>query len=74
MKTDKYKDHIKREVLEVNDNIKMEVPDQIATDMAKINFEMNINTEVCHVCAKEFSINVTSAVTKLKKKVSERSH
>ena len=32
----------------------MEVPDQIATDMAKINFEMKINTEVCHVCAKEF--------------------
>ena len=49
MKTDKYKDPIKREV---DDNIKMEVPDEIATDMAKINFE--INTEVSHVCAKEF--------------------
>ena len=54
MKTDKYKDPIKREVVEVDDNIKMEVPDEIATDMAKINFEMNINTEVCHMCAKEF--------------------
>ena len=52
MKTDKYKDPIKREV--VDDNIKMEVPDEIATDMAKINFKKKVNTEVCHVCAKEF--------------------
>ncbi len=34
MKTDKYKDPIKREVVEVDDNIKMEVPDEIATDIA----------------------------------------
>ena len=92
MKTDKYKDHIKREIVEVDDNIKMEVPDEIVTDMAKINLEKKVNTEVCHVCAKEFrgrlsllqhmkvhvkefSINVTSAITKLQqKKVSERSH
>ncbi len=32
----------------------MEVPDEIATDKAKINFRKNNNTEVCHVCAKEF--------------------
>ena len=36
MKTDKYKDPIKHEV--VDDNIKMEVPDEIATDRAKNNF------------------------------------
>ena len=54
MKTDKYKDPIKREVVEVDDNIKMEGPNEIATDMAKINFENKGNTEVCHVCAKEF--------------------
>ena len=54
MKTDKNKDPIKREVVEVDDNIKMEGPDEIATDMAKINFEKKGNTEVCHVCAKEF--------------------
>ena len=46
MKTDKYKDSIKREV--VDDNIKMEVPNEIATDMAKINFKKKVNTEVCH--------------------------
>ena len=51
MKTEKYKDPLKHEVVEVDDNIKMEVPDEIATDMAKIYFK--INTEVCHVCAKE---------------------
>ena len=33
MKMDKYKDPIKREV--VDDNIKIEVHDEIATDMAK---------------------------------------
>ena len=32
----------------------MEVPDEIATDKAKINFKKNINAEVCHLCAKEF--------------------
>ena len=53
-KTDKYKDPTKREVVEVDDNIKMKGPDEIATDMAKINFEKKGNTEVCHVCAKEF--------------------
>ena len=37
MKTDKYKDLIKREIVEVDDNIKMEIPDEIATDMSKIN-------------------------------------
>ena len=53
MKTDKYKDPIKLEV--VDDNIKMEVPDEIATDMTKIDFQKKVNTvEVCHVCAKEF--------------------
>ena len=31
MKTEKYKDPIKHEV--VDDNIKIEVPDEIATDM-----------------------------------------
>ena len=52
MRKDKYKDPIKREV--VDDNIKMEVPDGIATDMTKINFKKTVNTiEVCHVCAKE---------------------
>ena len=51
MKTDKYNYPIKREV--VDDNIKMEVPDEIATDKAKINFKKKINTEVCHVCAKK---------------------
>ena len=35
MRKDKYKDPIKREV--VDDNIKMEVPDEAATDMAKKN-------------------------------------
>ena len=34
MRKVKYKDPIKREV--VDDNIKMEVPDEIATDMAKL--------------------------------------
>ena len=81
MKTDKYKDPIKREV--VDDNIKMEVPDEIATDMAKNNLKKKVNTiEVCHVCAKEcqgvfsitykymkeLSINVTSVVTSLHQK------
>ena len=47
MKTDKYKDPIKRQV--VDDNIKMKVPDEIATDMAKIYFEKKVNAEVCHV-------------------------
>ena len=32
----------------------MEVPDEIATDQAKINFVKKIKAEVCHVCAKEF--------------------
>ena len=36
MKTDKYNYPIKREV--VDDNIKIEVLDEIATDKAKINF------------------------------------
>ena len=54
MKTDNYKNPIKREVVEVDDNIKMEGPDEIATDMAKNNFDKEGNTEVCHVCAKEF--------------------
>ena len=35
MKTDNYKNPIKHEVVEVDDNIKMEGPDEIATDMAK---------------------------------------
>ena len=53
MRKDKYKDPIKREV--VDDNINMEVPDEIATDMAKHNFKKKVNNvEVCHVCAKEF--------------------
>ena len=53
MKTDKYKDPIKREV--VYDNIKMEVPNEIATDMAKIYFKKKVNTvDDCHVYAKEF--------------------
>ena len=43
MKTEKYTDPIKREV--VDDNIKMEVPDEIATDKGKINFKKKINTE-----------------------------
>ena len=43
MKTDKYKYPIKREV-----------PDEIATDMAKNTFQKKVNTvEVCHVCAKK---------------------
>ena len=54
MKTDKYKDPIKPELVEVDDNTKMEGPDEIATDMAKINFEKKGNTEVGYVCAKEF--------------------
>ena len=37
MKTDKYKDPIKSEV--VDDNIKMEVPYEIATEMAKVDFK-----------------------------------
>ena len=37
MINDKYKDPIKSEV--VDDNIKMEVPDEIATEMAKVNFK-----------------------------------
>ena len=53
MKTDKYKDFIKHEV--VDDNIKMEVPDEAATDMAKKKIKKKINpVEICHVCAKEF--------------------
>ena len=49
----KLEDPTKRE--EVEDNIKMEIPDEIAMDMAKINFKKKVNTvEVCHVCAKEF--------------------
>ena len=52
MKTEKYTDPIKREV--VDDNINMEVPVEIATDKGKINFKKKINTEVYHVCAKEF--------------------
>ena len=53
MRKAKYKDPIKREV--VDDNIKMEVPDEIATDMAKNNFKKKVNNvEVCHLCAKEF--------------------
>ena len=52
MKTDKYKDPIKHEV--VDDNIKMEVPDIIATDMATINFKKKVNTvDDCHVCAQK---------------------
>ena len=52
MKTDKYKDKIDFEV--VDDNIKMEVPDEIATNIATINLKKKVNTvEVCHVCAKE---------------------
>ena len=52
MKTEKYTDPIKREV--VNDNIKMEVLDEIAKDKGTINFKKKTYTEVCHVCAKEF--------------------
>ena len=37
MINDKYKDPIQSEV--VDDNIKMEVPDEIATEMAKVNFK-----------------------------------
>ena len=51
MKTEKYTDPIKRKV--VDDNIKMEVPDEIATDKGKINFKRKMNTEVYHVCARE---------------------
>ena len=40
MRKDKYKDPIKREV--VYDNIEMEVPDEIATDMAKNNFKKKV--------------------------------
>ena len=36
MKMDKYKDPIKHEV--VDDNIKVEVPDEISTNIAKTNF------------------------------------
>ena len=50
-KTDKYKDPIKHEV--VDDNIEMEVPDEIATDKAKIKFKKKNNPELCNVCAKE---------------------
>jgi hypothetical protein len=32
----------------------MEVLDESATDMAKVNFKKKVNTKVCHVCAKEF--------------------
>ena len=53
MKTDKYNHTIKREV--VDDNIKMEVPDETATDMHKNNSKKKVITvEVCPVCAKEF--------------------
>ena len=53
MKTDEYKDPIKREV--VDDNDKMEVPDEIATEIAKIYVKNKVTTvQVCHVCAKEF--------------------
>ena len=52
METDKYEDPIKHEV--VDDNIKMEVPDEIATDMTKNNLKKKVNTEICHVFAKEF--------------------
>ena len=53
MKTDKYKDPIKSEV--VDDNIKLKVPDEIATEMAKIDLKYKVNmVEVCHVCDKEF--------------------
>ena len=37
MKTDKYKDLIKSEV--VDDNIKLEAPDEIATELAKVNLK-----------------------------------
>ena len=40
MKTDKYKDPIKHEI--VDDNIKKEVPDEIATDKAKINLRRRL--------------------------------
>ena len=54
MKTDKYKGPITHEV--VDDNIIVEVPDGIATDMTKINLKKKVNTVVvCHVCAKEIS-------------------
>ena len=53
MKTDKYKDPIKSEV--VDDNIKLKVPDENATEMAKCYLKYKVNiVEVCHVCAKEF--------------------
>ena len=52
MKTNKYKDTINFEVVDYN--IKMEVPDEIATNIAKINLKKKVNTvEVCHVCANE---------------------
>ena len=40
MINDKYKDPIKSEV--VDDNIKMEVPDEIATEMAKVWLQISI--------------------------------
>ena len=53
LKTDKYYHPIKREV--VDDNMKMEVSDEIATDMHKNNSKKKVNTvELCNVCAKEF--------------------
>ena len=48
MKMDKYKDPIKREV--VDDNIKMEVPDGIATDTAKIYFKKKVTLLMFVMC------------------------
>ena len=83
MKTDKYKDPIKREV--VDDNIKIEVHDEIATDIAKLILGRRLTLLRFVMCVprrsragrvfssnlrymKEFSINGTSAVTKLQLK------
>ena len=52
MRKDKYKDPIKREV--VDDNIKMEVPDEAATDMAKKKLRRRLTLLRFVMCAKEF--------------------
>ena len=54
MKTDKYKDPIKREV--VCDNIEIEVPDEIATDMAKNNFKKKVTLLRFVMCVPRSSV------------------
>ena len=73
MKTDKYKDPIKREVVEVDDNIKMEVPD-VCHVCAKefggrlsLLQHMKVHEGIQHQCDKCSYKTPT-------KKVSERSH